>query len=110
MNTVKRRAKVIESAILGASGLIAISLCGTLVYIAGIVFNLKYLSTPFTDELLMLVEFPFFFIIATLIKILIGGKLIELSVRYISRLLGIKKIIIAPDKPIIIVKKAARRR
>ena len=53
----------------------------------------------------MLFQFPLFFIIAALIKIVIGGKIIEISVKYISRLLGIKKIIIAPDQPIIIVKK-----
>jgi hypothetical protein len=93
-----------ESAILGTSGLIAITLGGLFVYIAGLIFNLQYLSTPFTDELLMLIEFPLFFIIAALVKIVIGGKLIELSVKSISRLLGIKKIIIAPDKPIIIVR------
>jgi ERCC4-related helicase len=52
----------------------------------------------------MFIQFPLFFIIAALIKILIGGKLIELSVKYISRMLGIKAIIIAPDKPLIIVK------
>jgi hypothetical protein len=95
----------VKSAILGASGLIAITLGGLFVYIAGIIFSLKYLSTPFIEEGLMLIEFPLFFIIAALIKIVIGGKLIELCVKYISRLLGIKEIIIAPDKPIIIIKK-----
>lgn len=99
------KSKFMESMILGASGLIAISIAGFIVYATGKTFDLKYLSTPFTDELLMLIEFPLFFIIASIIKIIIGGKLIELSVKYISRLLGIKKIIIDPEKPIIIVKK-----
>jgi hypothetical protein len=98
------KSKFMESAILGASGLIAITLAGFIVFAAGKTFDLDFLSTPFTDELFMLVEFPFFFIIASLVKIIIGGKLIELSVKYISRLLRIKKIIIAPDRPLIIVK------
>ena len=97
--------KFMQSSILGASGLIAITLSGLIVYIAGMIFNQEYLSTPFTDEMFMLIKFPVFFIISALIKILIGGKLIELSVRYISRLLGITEIIIAPDKPITIVVK-----
>ncbi len=96
---------MLESAILGASGLIAITLGGLLVYIIGIVLSQEYLSTPFTDELVMFIEFPLFFIIAALIKVLVGGKLIELLVKYISRMLGIKKIIIEPDKPLIIVRK-----
>jgi hypothetical protein len=99
-----KQSKFMESAILGTSGLIAITLGGLFVYIAGVLLNLPYLSTPFTDELLMLIEFPLFFIVAALVKILIGGKLIELSVKSISKLLGIKKIIIEPDKPLIIVR------
>ena len=97
--------KFVESTILGTSGLIAITLSGFIVYAVGISFNLKYLTTPFTDELVMFIAFPLFFIFSALIKILIGGKLIELSVKYISRLLGIERIIIAPDKPVIIIKK-----
>ena len=97
--------KFTESAILGASGMIAITLGGVFVYIIGMVFNLQYLSTPFVDELFMLIEFPLFFIFAALIKVLVGGKIIEFSVKYISKMLGIKRIIIAPDKPIKIVKK-----
>ncbi len=93
-----------ESAIIGISGLIAITLCGLILYVAGTVFSLDYLITPFTDEILLLVEFPLFFVFGTIIKVLIGGKLIELSVKYISKLLGIKKIIIAPDEPITVVK------
>lgn len=104
------QSKFMESTILGTSGLIAITLSGLIVYMVGIIFNLKYLTTPFTDELVMLIAFPLFFIISALIKILIGGKLIEISVKYISRLLGIKKIIIAPDKPLIIVKKKSGRK
>ena len=106
MKSIKKfvQSKFMESAILGASGLIAITLAGFIVYATGKTFDLEFLSSPFTDELLMLIEFPFFFAISALVKIVIGGKLIELSVKYISRLLGIKKIIIAPDKPLIIVK------
>ena len=101
------QSKFLKSTILGAAGLIAITLGGVIVYVAGVILNLDYLSTPFTDELYMLIKFPLFFIIAALIKIVIGGKIIEWLVKYISKLLGIKKIIIAPDKPItfLIVKK-----
>jgi hypothetical protein len=107
---MKRRKKFMnsgfmESAIMGVSGLVAITLCGVILYVTGLVFSLSYLTIPFTAEILMLVEFPLFFVFGTIIKVLIGGKLIELSVRYISKLLGIKRIIIAPDKPIIIIKK-----
>lgn len=98
-----------ESAILGASGVIAITLAGFIVFATGKTFDLEFLSTPFTDELLMLVKFPFFFAISALIKVIIGGKLIEMSVKYISRLLGIKKIIIAPDKPLIIIKETTKK-
>jgi len=98
------KSKFMESMILGASGLIAITLAGFIVYATGKTFDMEFLSAPFIDEALMLIKFPLFFVIAALVKIIIGGKLIELSVKYISRLLGIKKIIIAPDKPIIIVK------
>jgi hypothetical protein len=93
-----------ESAIMGVSGLIAITLCGVILYVTGIVFSLSYLTIPFTDEIFLFADFPLFFVFGTIIKILIGGKLIELSVRYISKLLGIKKIIIAPDKPITIIR------
>jgi len=99
------QSKFVESAILGSAGLIAITLGGFIVYIAGIVFHLDYLSTPFIDELLMFNDYPLFFIIAALIKIVIGGKLIELLVKYISKMLGIKKIIIDPERPLIIVRK-----
>lgn len=98
------QSKFTESAILGTAGLIAVTLGGVIVFTAGVILNLEYLSTPFTDELLMLVEFPMFFIIAALIKIVIGGKIIEFCVKYISRLLGIKRIIIDPDKPLIVVR------
>ena len=97
------KSKFMESMILGASGLIAITLAGFIVYATGKTFDMEYLSTPFIDEALMMIKFPLFFIFASIIKIIIGGKLIELSVKYISRLLGIKKIIIAPDKPITIL-------
>jgi hypothetical protein len=99
------KSKFMESMILGASGLIAISVAGFIVYATGKTFDLAFLSTPFIDEALMMIKFPLFFVIASLIKIIIGGKLIEFSVKYISRLLGIKKIIIDPEKPLIIVKK-----
>jgi len=99
------KSKFMESMILGAAGLIAITLAGFIVFATGKTFDLGFLSKPFTDELLMVIEFPLFFIIASLIKIIIGGKLIELSVKHISRLLGIKKIIIDPEKPIIMIKK-----
>ena|SRR3989344_5833813 len=99
------KSKFMESMILGASGLIAISFAGFIVYATGKTFDLEFLSTPFIDEMHMLIQFPIFFIIATLIKIIIGGKFIEVSVKYISKLLGIKKIIIDPEKPIIMVKK-----
>ena len=98
------KSKFMESMILGASGLIAISLAGFIVYAAGKTFDMEFLSKPFIDEALMMIEFPLFFVIAALVKIIIGGKLIEFSVKYISKLLGIKKIIIAPDKPLIIIK------
>jgi len=95
---------IMESSIIGVSGLIAISICGMILYGIGLVFTLSYLTIPFTDEMFLLARFPIFFIFATIIKVLIGGKLIELSVRYISKLLGIKKIIIDPDKPLTIIR------
>ena len=96
--------KIMESSIIGISGLIAISICGIILFGIGLIFSLSYLTIPFTDELLLLADFPMFFVFATVIKVLIGGKLIELSVRYISRLLGIKRIIIDPDKPLTVIR------
>jgi hypothetical protein len=80
----------LESTVLGASGLIAFTIIAVIVYFIGLSVNIRSLRTGFVSEVVLIRDFPLFFILVALIKILIGGELIDWTTHFFSRILGIK--------------------
>jgi len=89
---------LLESTILGISGLIAFTVIAILVYLIGLGLNFHSLRAGFVSEVILIEEFPVFFILVALIKILIGGELIDWTTRFLSRMFGIK-ILVDKRKP-----------
>ena len=48
-----------------------------LVFLIGFIFSIHSLRSGFYSEVIMLIQFPLFFILVAVIKILIGGNIIE---------------------------------
>jgi len=84
-----RQSKLIESAVLGVAGLLAFTIVAVIVYAFGLVFNFRSLSLGFKSEVLLIRDFPLFFILVALIKILIGGDLIDRITRLLSKAFNI---------------------
>jgi hypothetical protein len=80
----------IQAAILGVSGLIAFTVIAVLVYIIGIGFNIRSLRGGFNAEVLLIWDFPLFFILVAIIKILVGGEIIEATTLFLSKIFGLK--------------------
>jgi hypothetical protein len=80
----------IEATVLGLSGLIAFTIIAVIVYFIGLSFNFHSLRSGFVAEVVLIRDFPLFFILVALIKILIGGELIDWTTRFFSKILGIK--------------------
>jgi len=87
----KRDSNYMEAAILGASGLIAFTIIGLIVYAIGLVFGVQQITKPFVDEIVIIMEFPLFFVAVAGVKIMIGGKIIERTVKAVTKIFGIKK-------------------
>jgi hypothetical protein len=82
--------ELIESTVLGISGLIAFTVIAIIVYFIGLAINVHTLRSGFVAEVVLIRDFPLFFILVALIKILIGGELIDWTTHFFSRILGIK--------------------
>jgi xanthosine utilization system XapX-like protein len=82
--------QVLESIVLGISGLIAFTIIGFIVYLIGFSLGFHSLRSGFVSEMNLIVQFPLFFVIVGLIKILIGGEIIDWVTRFISKILGIE--------------------
>ena len=77
--------KMLEDMILGLAGLIAFTIISFFVYLIGLIINLRSLREGFASEIVMLRLFPLFFILVAVIKIFIGGNLIEGITRILSK-------------------------
>lgn len=82
--------ELLKSTVLGVSGLIAFTIIAVIVYLIGMVLDFRSLSSGFISEVILIVEFPLFFILVAVIKILIGGKLIDWITRFFSKIFRIK--------------------
>ncbi len=80
----------IESTILGIAGLIAFSLIAFLVYLIGLVLQVKSLRFAFIEEVLLIKNYPLFFTIVAIVKILVGGELIYITTKFLSKILKIE--------------------
>jgi len=80
----------IESTVLGISGLIAFTIIAIIVYFIGLALSFHSLRSGFVAEVVLIRDFPLFFILVALIKILIGGELIDHTTRFFSKILGVK--------------------
>lgn len=80
----------IESAVLGVAGLIAFSIIATLVYFVGLIFRFKSLKYGFISEVLLIRDFPVFFTLVAIVKILIGGELIYIVTKLLSKFFKVK--------------------
>ncbi len=85
----------VESTILGVAGLVAFSVITVIVYIAGLVLGVKSLRYGFVEEVLLIKNYPLFFTLVAIVKILIGGELIYLTTKLLS---NIFKLEILADK------------
>ncbi len=88
----------IESTVLGVAGLIAFSIITIIVYIAGLILDVKSLSYGFIEEVVLIKNYPLFFTLVAAVKILVGGELIYLTTKFISKILKIE--ILADKKKI----------
>lgn len=91
MNLNKR--EILELMVLGIAGLIAFTIVAFIVYLIGIAFNFHSLRSGFISEVILIFRFPLFFVLVVIIKILIGGELIDWITRFLSKILGIKILI-----------------
>jgi len=80
----------LEASVLGISGLVAFTIIAIIVYFIGLAFNFHSLRGGFVAEVVLIRDFPVFFILVALIKILIGGELIDWSTRFLSKILRVK--------------------
>ena len=83
----KLKKNLLESAILGTAGLLAFGIIGIIIYVIGVIFNVPSLQKPFFEEIELVFSFPLFFILGVLIKIIIGGELIEFFATLLSKML-----------------------
>jgi hypothetical protein len=79
----------LKDTILGIAGLLAFTIISFLVFLIGIVFRIHSLHSGFYSEVILLLQFPLFFIMVAVIKIFIGGKLIEDITRAFSKVFRI---------------------
>ncbi len=82
--------RFVESIVLGIAGLIAFTIVALIVYLIGIALNLHSLRLGFVSEVILIKQFILFFALVTLIKIFIGGQLIDLITRIISKILKLR--------------------
>ena len=82
--------KLLESTILGVAGLIAFTIIAIIVYFLGVALNIRSLRSGFTSEVYLILDFPLFFIIVSVIKIFVGGELIDFVTRFFSRAFKVK--------------------
>lgn len=80
----------IEAVVLGISGLIAFTVIAIIVYFIGLGLNVRSLRAGFVSEVFLIWDFPLFFVLVVVIKILIGGEIIEAVTRFLSKIFGIK--------------------
>lgn len=88
MNLNKK--EMLESIVLGIAGLIAFTIVAFIVYLIGIIVNLHSLRAGFVSEVILIFQFPLFFILIAVIKILIGGELIDWTTRLLSKIFRMK--------------------
>ncbi|MBI2085617.1 MAG: hypothetical protein HYT71_03845 [Candidatus Aenigmarchaeota archaeon] len=88
----------LESTILGIAGLIAFSIITVIVYIFGLILGVKSLRYGFLEEVLLIKNYPLFFTLVAIVKILIGGELIYITTKFISKILKME--ILADKKKI----------
>lgn len=88
----------LEATILGVSGLIAFTVIAVLVYFIGFGLNVRSLRGGFVSEVYLILDFPLFFILVAIIKILIGGEIINAVTRFLSRIFRVK-ILVERRKP-----------
>ncbi len=92
------RKELLESTILGVAGLVAFTVIAVIVYVIGLGFNARSLRGGFVAEVVLIRDFPLFFILVAVIKILIGGELIDWTTRFLSRIFGVR-ILVERRKP-----------
>lgn len=96
-NKLKTR-EFLEATILGIAGLIAFTIIAIIVYFIGLGLNVRSLRGGFVAEVLLIWDFPLFFVLVAIIKILIGGEIIDTVTRLLSRVFGVK-ILVERRKP-----------
>lgn len=95
MKLIDKR-KFLESTILGVAGLIAFTIIAILIYFIGLGLNVRSLRGGFVSEVYLILDFPLFFVLVALVKILIGGEIIDALTRFLSRIFHVK--ILAGDR------------
>lgn len=92
------RKELLESTILGVAGLIAFTVIAIIVYFIGLSLGVRSLRGGFVAEVVLIRDFPLFFVLVAIIKILIGGELIDWTTRFFSKIFGVK-ILVERRKP-----------
>jgi hypothetical protein len=86
-----------ESTILGVAGLIAFTIIAIIVYIIGLSVNMGSLRGGFVSEVFLIRDFPLFFALVVLLKILVGGEIIDVVTRSLSKIFKMK-ILVSDNK------------
>ncbi len=84
------RREMVESAVLGIAALIAFTIIAVLVAAIGLVIGSRSLVMGFRSEVILVRDFSLFFVLVAVIKILIGGRLIDWITRLMSVPLGVR--------------------
>ena len=93
-----RQRQILKAIILGISGSIAAKIIGFITYLIGIALDINSLRSGFVLEMIQLTNYPLFFIFGGIVNILIGGEIIYLITQFISKILGIKILVVKRSK------------